>query len=186
MSNLLTYCIFKLGRYTTPPITTHTYYTFQQKEMDWTAVAHMVGIVTDTVTNYKLMSSKHYSLGLNTLRLLLLLDLDSLRGSAQFGQNIVFFFESFCPHNGQTLVKLLMFRRWKNVYHYVDAKSLPRYDTTSSLCSLRRSDQPIKNFNTKEHRIFSRIVRTFFKANYVEIFPEHYTWKVPEKGFILT
>jgi hypothetical protein len=37
--------------------------------------------------------------------------------------------------------------------------------------------------NTLACRILLRIVRTFFKENYDEILPVHYTWKVPEKGF---
>ncbi len=33
------------------------------------------------------------------------------------------------------------------------------------------------------YRILSTIVRTFFKENYDEILPAHFTWKAPEKGF---
>ncbi len=33
------------------------------------------------------------------------------------------------------------------------------------------------------NRILSSIVRTFYVENYAEIFPVHYPWKVPEKGF---
>ncbi len=33
------------------------------------------------------------------------------------------------------------------------------------------------------YRILSSTVPTFFKENYDEILPAHYTWKVPERGF---
>ncbi len=37
--------------------------------------------------------------------------------------------------------------------------------------------------NKKEYRILSSIVHNFFKGNYDEILPVHYTRKAPEKGF---
>jgi hypothetical protein len=33
------------------------------------------------------------------------------------------------------------------------------------------------------YRILSSTMRTFYIENNAEIFPAHYTWKVPEKGF---
>jgi hypothetical protein len=37
--------------------------------------------------------------------------------------------------------------------------------------------------SSTDYRILLSLVRTFFKENYDEILPAHYTWTVPEKGF---